>query len=122
MFSAQTQEEDEGDNVRNPCDALIPDRLSQGRSKLRQREMQLNTPVDDPVATKRDLGSISKVLGTQTKRGFTKSDMIAMITIPKVSFKCPSDTLASIWPPIMVLSMRKPSIEKTFSALGSIAP
>ena len=47
---------------------------------------------------------------------------MAMITIPRVSLRCPLDTLASICPPMIVLSMRKPSIEKTFSALGSIAP
>lgn len=43
-----------------------------------------------------------------------------MITMPSVSSRC-DDTLASVCPPMIQFRIKKPCIENTFSAAGSLA-
>lgn len=50
----------------------------------------------------------------------TARDISPMMTMPRASLKW-SETLARVCPPIIEFRIRKPCIENTFNAAGSIA-
>ena len=63
VFAPETQQKDESDHVRYPCDTLIPEQLSE--SFIREQTTgTCDTPMYDLVATERNLASVSGLSDT----------------------------------------------------------
>ncbi len=85
-------------------------------------DQHIRSPVYDLVTEECDLDMMMFSPGRrarQTSERPTTSEIIPMMTIPRVSLRR-SETLARVWPPKMQLRIRKPCMEKTVKALGMI--
>jgi hypothetical protein len=122
VFTAHAKHYDECNDIRYPCQTFKP---VQGQGSVvggniddNTRHYQCNVLYPKKV-TWSDI-STNGAWNRQIAL-LTTNDTTLMITIPAVSFKR-SETLASIWPPVIQFRIRNPCIENTFSILGMTDP
>lgn len=84
-----------------------------------------DSPMHDPITTERHLSMLSAsariIIASKKIRKRTKREITAMIAMPTFHDSV-SETAASVCPPMMLFSTRKPCRVKTFRALGRMEP
>lgn len=121
MLGSNADHHEKRNGIWEPSNTLIPTKDSLGHLVPAKRRHWYITSEQADTRRRSPANWILGASPRQLEKGLTKRETSPIMTMPKSQVSL-LDTLAKVWPPMIQLSIRKPSKLNTLRRLGTMDP